>query len=126
VALLGLLWYVLAIIVWWLAGGVMAGGLSQYSHAGDMAFGVALIAFFDLPWWLPYISYVAATEKVLSMKLPQRNFPFFMLLAVGLAVFTLLALTSKGVWQLRFFPAAAVTILYSLRRLMRKSDRASA
>jgi hypothetical protein len=130
VALFGLLWYLLAIFVWWLVGGVMAGGLSQYSSPGDLAFGIAIIAFFDISWWLPYISYVAVTEKVLSVKLPRRNLPLFAFLAVGLALFTLLALTSKGskinLWELKVLPAAAVTMLYFLRRLLRKSDRASA
>jgi len=123
-ALLGLLWYLIAIAVWWLVGGVM--GLSRYSHFNDLVFGIAIIGFFDIFWWLPYVSYAAIAEKISFMKYSQRMLPYLISLAVGLALFTLLALSSKGStanhWNLRVVPAVAVTILYFIRRLFRNNS----
>lgn len=121
--MLGLLWYLLSIVVWCLVGGVLAGGLSQFSHPGDVVFGIAIIAFFNISWWLPYVSYVAVTEKLFSIKLPQRSLLFFVFMAAGFAVLTLSALSSKdsGLWPLKIIPAVAVTILYFIRRQLRKT-----
>ncbi len=56
---MGLLWYLAAILIWWLAGGLL-GALGPHDDFGnllrDFEESVTMTAFFTVPFWFPYIS----------------------------------------------------------------------
>jgi hypothetical protein len=116
---MGLLWYLAAILVWWLISGILGGG---HSHIADVGFMIAATAFFYGVWWLPYISWIAFGEFHFFWKYPERKAPFFVFAILSFAAYLAVALyfpNSRGLWPLLVWPAAVVTFMYMLRRILR-------
>ena len=113
---MGMLWYIGAILVWCVVAGVIGGGLAGFGSA------LAMTAFFYLPWWLPFITWMAFGEAVLSLTKPDRRVPFFVFAAFSLLIFSVIACIYpkwSELWPLLVFPAAAVTITYIFRHITR-------
>jgi len=129
---LALLWYVAAILIWWLASGVVGAlgphnSLVEWLH--DLGFGAALTAFFFIGWWLPYTSWLALGEFLFFRIYPHRKTPF-----VGFAVLSFVSYTTVALhypnWsstpELLIWPAAVATVIYLILRISRRARAVAA
>lgn len=120
------LWYVAAILIWWLVGGVLGalgphGDLAAWLH--DFGFAAAMTAFFFVGWWLPYTSWLALGELLFFWIYPGRKTPFVAFAVLSFVTYSTVALYYpkwSSVPELLIWPAAAVTITYFIRRIARK------
>ncbi len=119
---MGLLWYLAAILVWWLISGIL-GGSGQHSHLADVWIAIAFTAFFYAGWWLSYISWIAFGEFLFFNSYPARKTPFFVFAILSFAAYLVVALNYpkwSGLWPLLVWPASVVTVMYMVRRTLRK------
>jgi hypothetical protein len=118
------MWYLGGLGLWFVVGGFV-GGLGQHSNSANILFGIAIV-FFYVGWWLPYITWLALGERTLYAKFPDRGGVFYAFAALSLALFLLMVLQLwSESWQLLIFPAAAVTIMYMVRRTWRSTTAES-
>jgi hypothetical protein len=120
---MGVLWYIAAMLVWWVVSGFLAGGIQPYSTLKDFEFGVAAAIFWFIPFWLPYITWMALGELILFRRYPNRRTPFVTFAVISLVIFT--ALSQAFFHQLRLmvvWPAVIVTVMYFVRRNARPAQ----
>ena len=125
---MGWLWYVAAILIWWLVGGLL-GGFGQHSTFAfwlkDFEFAVAVTMFWTVPWWLPYTTWIALGEFILFRRYPDRTTPLVAFAIVSLLVYSTINVTlfrdDLPLLPMSIWPAVAVTVIYLLRRRVRKA-----
>src|SRR5689334_15251924 len=62
ITMIGVLWYVAAIFIWWLIGCYFVGGEGGTYGFQDFLFGMGVAVLWTLPWWLPYSTWIAFGE----------------------------------------------------------------
>jgi len=118
---MGLLWYVAAILIWW----VVAGCVGGYSGLLDFVMMMGFTAFFYIPWWFTYVTCLAVGEAILFEIAPRRRLLF--VIFAGLSFVVLWTIESSypnwhSVGDLLVYPAVAVTILYLVRHFTRPPE----
>jgi hypothetical protein len=125
VTTMGLLWYVAAIFAWWLVGG-LGGGLGQYSTFKDFEFAVAVAMLWNVPWWLPYTTWVALGELILFRRYPDRRAPLVAFAVLSLVVYSAINASlfrnDAPLLPMLIWPAVAVTVIYLVRRSVRTTS----
>lgn len=126
--ILGLLWYVGSVLLWWATAGVYCNMGFWPVHA--FLFCLGTNAFFYAPFWIFFTVWIAVGEAVLFWKYPNRWTAFFTfvlgsLVAYSLVVkFRILPSPRYGeLWKMVIWPAAAVSAMYTIRRNCRPARR---
>jgi len=117
ITVMGLLWYIAAILTWWITGTLIVGAST---------FGFAIVIMLDLPWWLPYTTWIALGELIFFSRTPNRKEPFvfFAILSLTVYAWVTLAVVPPKSWPLLGhvgWPAAIVTVLYLVRHFLREA-----
>jgi hypothetical protein len=123
---MGMLWYVAAILIWWLIGGLI-GGHGQHGAFAfwleDVEFASVVTIVWYFPWWLPYVTWIALGELILFRRYLGRRAIFAAFAVLSLLVYSALNAViyrnDTEVLPLLIWPAIAVTIMYAIRRSVR-------
>jgi hypothetical protein len=124
---MGLLWYFAAILIWWLIDSLI-GGHGQHSAFAfwleDVEFALVVTIVWYILWWLPYITWIALGELILFRRYPGRRTTFAAFAVLSLLVYSainaVLFRNDTELLPLSIWPAIAVTILYAIRRSVRR------